>query len=87
MIFSKYKETCKVLLDYSTIGGYDKEYYVRKKIRNILNANIDVHSRMLIAEFPGYGVKFISKIQSHCANMNSSDKIIYDRLLQKCTHK
>ena len=35
----QYNETCEVLLDYPTIGG-------RKAIRNILHANIDIHSRM-----------------------------------------
>ena len=47
---------------------------------NILHANIDVHSRRLISEFPVDGVKFISKIPSHCANMNFSETIIYDRV-------
>ena len=50
---------------------------------NILHTNIDFHSRRSIAEFPGDGVKFISKLQSHCANMNFSDKKIYYRLYVK----
>ena len=33
------------------------------------------------------GVKFISKIQSHCANMNFADKIRYDRIFKQVTHK
>ena len=50
MIFSKYKETCEVLLDYPKIGGGDIiEDYEKKAIRNILHENIDVHSRRLIA--------------------------------------
>ena len=36
-----------------------------KAIRNLLQANIDFHSGKLIAEFPGDGVKFISKFQSY----------------------
>ena len=53
MIFSQYTETCEVLLDYSKIGGDDIiEDYAKKDIRNLLHANIDVHSRRLIAEFP-----------------------------------
>ena len=32
-------------------------------------------------------MKFISKIQSHCANMTFADKIKYDRIFQKVTHK
>ena len=57
MILSQYKETCKVLLDYKKIGGEDIKYFVKRAIGNILHANIDVHSRWLIDEFPGDGVK------------------------------
>ena len=42
---------------------------------------------MLIAEFLGYGVKLIAKLQSHCANMNFSDKNRYDRIFQQVTYK
>ena len=59
MIFYQHKETCEVLLDYPKIGGEDKEYFVKKAIRNILDANIDVHSRRLIAEFKGDVVRYI----------------------------
>ena len=53
MIFSQYKETCEVLLDYPKIGGDDIiDYYEKEAIRNLLHANIDVYSRRLIAEFP-----------------------------------
>ena len=53
MIFSQYRETCEVLLNYPKIGGDDFiEDYAEKAIRNLLDANIDVHSRILIAEFP-----------------------------------
>ena len=54
---------------------------------NLLHSNIDVHRIQLIAEFPGYGVNFIPKLQSHYANMNFSDKSRYDRLLQTFKHK
>ena len=54
---------------------------------NILYANIDVHSRRFIAEFPGDGVKYISKLQSHCANMTFAAKFRYDRLFHQVTHK
>ena len=51
MIFSQYRETCQVLLDYPKIGGDDViEDYAKKDIRNLLHANIDVHSRRFIAE-------------------------------------
>ena len=61
MIFSQYKETCEVLLDYPKTGGEDIRDYVKKTIRNLLHENIDVHSRRLIPEFPGDGVKMYFK--------------------------
>ena len=67
--------------------GEDIKDYVKKTIRNILYSNIDVHSRRLIYEFPGYGVKCISKIQSHCANMTFVDKSRYGRFFQQGTNK
>ena len=67
MIFSQYKETCEVLLDNLKIGRDDNiEDYVKKSIRNLLRANIDVHSRRFIAKFPKYGIKCIETLQSHC---------------------
>ena len=64
MIFSQYIETCEVLLDYPKIGGDDFiEDETKKAIRNLLRANIDAHSRILIAEFPKDGIKCIQKLQ------------------------
>ena len=64
MIFSQYTETCEVLLDDPKIGGDDIiEDFAKNTIRNLLHANIDVHSRRLIAEFPRYGMKCIEKLQ------------------------
>ena len=34
MIFSHYRETCEVLLDYQKIGGENIKDYVKKDIRN-----------------------------------------------------
>ena len=87
MIFPKYTETCELLLDYPKIGGGNIKDFSRKDIRNLLHANIDVHSRILIAEFLGDEAKLISKIYSHCANMTFSDKIRYDRIFQQVTNK
>ena len=87
MIFPQYKETCEVLLYYPTIGGEDIKYYVKKSIRNFPHGNIYVHSRRLISELTEYGVKCISKLQSHCANMTFSEKNRYGRLFQQVTHK
>ena len=52
-----------------------------------MHANIDVHSRRLIAEFPKYGIKCIEKLQSHCTNMTFDDKSGYNRTFQQLTHK
>ena len=87
MIFSQYRETCEVILDYPKIGGDNVKYYAKQAIRNLLRANSDAHSRRLIAEFPKDGIKCIEKLQSHCANMTFADKSRYDRTFQKVTHK
>ena len=88
VIFSQYTETCEVLLDYLKIRGGDViENYAKKAIRNLLHANIDVHSRILISEFPTDGIKCIEKLQSHCANTTFSDKIRYYRPSHQVTHK
>ena len=88
MIFSQYRETCEVLLDYTKIGGDGFiEDYAKTSIRNLLHANIDIYSRRLIDEFPKDGVKCIEKLQSHCANMTFADKSRYDRTFQQVTHK
>ena len=62
MIFSKYTETCEVIIDYPKIEGDDIEDYSKNSIRNIFHANIDVHSRILIAELPIDGIKCIEKL-------------------------
>ena len=49
IIFSQYKETCGVLLDYPKIGGENIKEFSKKAIRNILHTNIDMYSRRLIA--------------------------------------
>ena len=51
-----------------------------------MHANIDVHIRRLIDEFPKDGIKCIEKLQSHCANMTFSGKSIYDSNFQQVTH-
>ena len=52
-----------------------------------MHANIDVHSRRLIAAFPKDGIKCLEKLQSHCANMTFADKSRYGRIFQQVTHK
>ena len=52
-----------------------------------MHANIDVHRRRLIAEFPKYGIKCIEKLQSHSANMTFADKSRHHRTFQQVTHK
>ena len=64
MIFSHYRETCEVLIDYPKIGGDNViEDYAKKAIRKLLHAKIDVHSRGLISEFPKDEIKCIEKLQ------------------------
>ena len=88
IIFYQDRETCEVLLDYPKIGGGNIiEDYVKNNIRNLFHANIDVHSIILIAEFPKDGTKCIDKLQSHCANMTFADKRRYDRTFQQVAHK
>ena len=62
MKFSQYTESCEVLPDYPRIGGEDIKYFSRKAIGNIKHANIDVHIRRLVAEFPSDGIKCIEKL-------------------------
>ena len=62
MIFSQYTEIFEVITDYPKIGGCDIEDYTKKAIRDILHANIDVHSRILIAEFPMDVIKCIENL-------------------------
>ena len=52
-IFSHYKETCELLLNYPKIGEENNKYFVKKTIGNLLNCNIDVHSRKLMMNFQG----------------------------------
>ena len=63
------------------------EDYAKNAIRNLLHANIDVHSRRLVAEFPIDGIKCIENFQSYCVNMTFADKSRYDRTFQQVTHK
>ena len=55
--------------------------------RNLFHANVDVHSRRLISEFPKDRIKCLEKLKSHCANMTFADKSIYDRTFQQVPYK
>ena len=68
-------------------GGGGVKDYSKQAIRNLLHANSDVHSRILIAEFPKDGIKCLEKLQSNCANLTFADKSRYDRTFQQVTHK
>ena len=52
-----------------------------------MHANIDVHSRKLIAKFPADGIKCIEKMLSHCAKMTFARKSRYNRIFHQVTHK
>ena len=69
------------------MGGGNVKDYEKQAIRNLLHANSDVHSRILISGFPKDGIKCLEILQSHCANMTFSDKSRYDRTFQQVTHK
>ena len=87
MVFSQYRETYKILRDYPKMGEGDVKYYAKHAIKKLLHANICVHRRRLIAEFPEDGIKCMEKLQSHCAKINFADKSRYDRTFQYVTHK
>ena len=59
MIFSQYTETCELILDYTKLGGEDIKYFAKKAIRNLLHADIDVQTRILIDDFKADGTKCI----------------------------
>ena len=82
MIFSQYKETCEVLLDDPKIGWGNIKYSEKNAIKNILHANIDVNSRRLIAELPGYEIKYIV-IEITLCQCDLCWKNRYDRTFQK----
>ena len=52
MILSQYTEICEVIIDDPKTGGNYIEDYAKKAIRNSLYANIDLHRKILIADFP-----------------------------------
>ena len=87
MIFSQYRETCEVLLDYPKIGGDNVKDYAKQAIRNHLHDISDVHSRRLIDNSPKDGIKCLEKLQSHCANMTFADTSRYDITFQQVAHK
>ena len=65
------------------MGGDDIEDYEKESIRNLLHANIDVHSRRFISEFPTDGIKCIEKLQSNCADMTFTEKVYMTGLFNK----
>ena len=52
-----------------------------------MHTYIYTHSQILIDEFPGDGVKAISRLQYQCANMNYADKSRYNIMFQKVVQK
>ena len=76
-----------MLRDYPKMEVGNVKDYAKIAIRNLWNANSCVHIRRLITGFPEDGIKFMEKLQSHCANMTFADKSRYDRTFQQVTHK
>ena len=87
MVFWQYRENYEVLRDYPKLEGEHIKEYAKMAIRNLLHVNSCVHNRRLISEFPEDGIKYMEKLQSHCANMTFADKSRYDRTFQQVTHK
>ena len=48
-----------------------------------MHSNIDLHSRIFIAELPVDGIKCIEKLQSHFANMTFAEKVDMTGLFNK----
>ena len=59
IILLQYTGTCEVLVDYPKIEGENIKIFAKKSIRNLLRANIDVHSRRLISDFPVDGINVL----------------------------
>ena len=59
MVFSQYRETYEVIREYPKLEGGNIKDYAKMAIRNLLHANICVHSRRLIAEFPDDGIQIL----------------------------
>ena len=60
-------------MDFTSIRGEEIPYYSKKATWNILHEYIDVHSKRVIDEFQGYGVKAIKILQSQCAIMTFAE--------------
>ena len=71
-----------LLIDYPSIRGEDLSDY-SKATWNLLNANIDAHSQILINEYPGCGVKSISIMQYKCLSTIFDGIRRYNILFQK----
>ena len=52
-----------------------------------MHDNIDVHSRIFIAEFPGDEINCTETLQSYCSNVTFAENFSYDRSFQQVTHK
>ena len=87
MIFHSTHKLVKYFYIIQTGGDDVIEDYEKKAIRKLLHANIYVHIRRLIDEFPKDGIKCIEKLQSHRANMTFADKNRYERTFKQVTQK
>ena len=52
-----------MITDYPELEGMILNIMQKRPFRNILHANIDVHRRRFISEFPMDGIKRIEKLQ------------------------
>ena len=65
-----------LLMEYLSIRGEDFPDYAKKSTWSLLNAYLDAHRKILIDEYPGYGVHAITILKYQCANMTISEKQI-----------
>ena len=76
-----------VLMEFPYIWEEYFPDYNKKFTWNLLHAYIDAHSQILIDEYPGEGVKSISRLKYQCANITFADQSRYNILFQQVIHK
>ena len=85
-VLSQFSEIYMFLVDYLSIRGEELPYYSKNATWNLFHAYVVSHSQILIDEYPGYGVKSISRLQSQYENMTFAEKSYIIKCFSKwCT--
>ena len=75
-----------LLMDYPyTIGEYFPDD-AKEATCNLLHAYIYAHSKILIDEYPGYGVQYIKILKYQWENTTFYDQRRYNRLFHQLLH-